>query len=421
MKRFIIWGVVIVVGIAGAFLILGRGRSDKAAEQAPVLPPVQASGRVEAEGRVVPVRGVTLSLMTGGTVAEIFVGEGDRVKPGQVLLRLEEARQAAAAVAQAAANLRRATARLAELRAGARPQEVESAESALQVAEARFAQLRAGARTEERAQAQLQVQQAESQAVAARQRVMQAETARRLAEEDLRRAEQLVAQGAVALQFVDQARARAQSARADLEVARAQYATASAQVASTQEQLRVVQTGARPEELQAVEAEVRRARAQRDLITAGARPEALAGARADVAAAGAGLRQAQAMLAQTELRAPIEGVVASLGPKVGEFVSPGVPVVRLADVRVWEVETTDLTELGVVRVQRGDRATVKLDAIPDLELTGLVTSIEAFGENRQGDITYRVRIALDRQDARLRWNMTAAVTIEPRAGGPAQR
>ncbi len=420
MRRFIIWGVVVVIVIAAAFLLLRR--SDRGAQQAaPVLPPVQASTRVEAEGRVVPVRGVTLSLVTGGSAAEIFVAEGDRVKAGQVLLRLAEARQAQAGVAQAEANLRRAAARLAELRAGARPQEVESAASTVQAAEARYAQLRAGARTEERAQAQLQVQQAESQAAAARQRVMQAETALRLAEDDLRRAEQLVAQGAVAPQFVEQARARAQSARAELEAARAQYATASAQAASAREQLRVVQAGPRPEELRVAEAEVRRARSQLDLITSGVRLETLAGALADVAQAEAGLRQARATLAQMELRAPIEGTVAYLGPKVGEFVSPGVPVLRVADVRVWEVETTDLTELGVVRVQRGDRATVKLDAIPDLELTGRVRAIEAFGENRQGDITYRVRIALDRQDPRLRWNMTAAVTIEPQSAGPVQR
>jgi hypothetical protein len=31
---------------------------------------------------------------------------------------------------------------------------------------------------------------------------------------------------------------------------------------------------------------------------------------------------------------------------------------------------------------------------------------------KQGDVTYKVVITLDRQDVRLHWNMTAAVAIE---------
>lgn len=38
--------------------------------------------------------------------------------------------------------------------------------------------------------------------------------------------------------------------------------------------------------------------------------------------------------------------------------------------------------------------------------------IKSFGESRLGDITYTVVIAMDSQDERLRWNMTASVAIE---------
>lgn len=44
---------------------------------------------------------------------------------------------------------------------------------------------------------------------------------------------------------------------------------------------------------------------------------------------------------------------------------------------------------------------------------GKVKRVRSFGESRLGDITYRVTIALDRLDTRLRWNMTASVAIEP--------
>jgi HlyD family secretion protein len=85
--------------------------------------------------------------------------------------------------------------------------------------------------------------------------------------------------------------------------------------------------------------------------------------------------------------------------------------VRLADLSAWQIETSDLTELNIVRVREGSQAAVTFDAIPGLELLGRVSHIRALGENKQGDITYTVTIRLDRQDPRLRWNMTASVTM----------
>ena len=80
------------------------------------------------------------------------------------------------------------------------------------------------------------------------------------------------------------------------------------------------------------------------------------------------------------------------------------------------METEDLTELSVVGIREGDPVRVSFDAIDDLTLPGKVRRIRSFGESRLGDITYRVTIALDRQDPRLRWNMTASVAITPSGG-----
>ena len=54
---------------------------------------------------------------------------------------------------------------------------------------------------------------------------------------------------------------------------------------------------------------------------------------------------------------------------------------------------------------------VTFDALPGLELSGHVSRIKPFGDSRQGDIVYTVVVAPDQRDARLRWNMTAKVTI----------
>jgi HlyD family secretion protein len=140
----------------------------------------------------------------------------------------------------------------------------------------------------------------------------------------------------------------------------------------------------------------------------------IASADAGIASAQADLQSAQAVLADTELHAPFAGTIATIDTKVGEAVTAGAPIVQLADFSAWQVETTDLTEINIVNVQAGDTAMLSFDAIPDLDLSGKVTNIEPFGTDHQGDIVYKVTVTPDKMDPRLRWNMTAKVTVEPK-------
>jgi len=162
----------------------------------------------------------------------------------------------------------------------------------------------------------------------------------------------------------------------------------------------------------AAKAAVDRARAGLDLVKAGAPPSAIAAAQADVAAAQAALDVAKANLAQSELRAPFAGTVVSLTAHVGEYTDPSRPVVILADLSTWQVETTDVNGLSVTHIHQGDAASISVDALPDLNLTGKVARIGGLGAQQQGDTLYPVVITLDQQDSRLRWNMIATVTIK---------
>lgn len=121
---------------------------------------------------------------------------------------------------------------------------------------------------------------------------------------------------------------------------------------------------------------------------------------------------ARALLANAEVRAPFAGTITALDLKVGEFASAGQPVVTIADTLSWAVKTTDLTEIEVVELAEGDLATVKLDAIPDVELKGNILSIgQSYSEN-QGDIVYEVTILLTDRNPAMRWGMTAEVRFE---------
>jgi len=77
------------------------------------------------------------------------------------------------------------------------------------------------------------------------------------------------------------------------------------------------------------------------------------------------------------------------------------------------VKTKDLAEVDVAKVSVGDSVTVKLDAFPDEEFSGMVTEINPIGKLYLGDMTYQVTITLDESDPRFLWNMTAVITVNP--------
>ncbi|MBI5952195.1 MAG: efflux RND transporter periplasmic adaptor subunit [Chloroflexi bacterium] len=120
----------------------------------------------------------------------------------------------------------------------------------------------------------------------------------------------------------------------------------------------------------------------------------------------------RAALANAEVRAPFPGVITNLDLKVGEFAASGNPVITIADDSQWLVKTTDLTEIDVVNVKEGQAAIVTLDALPDVELKGNVFSISQNYSENQGDIVYEVTILLTDSDPVMRWGMTAEVKFK---------
>jgi HlyD family secretion protein len=160
------------------------------------------------------------------------------------------------------------------------------------------------------------------------------------------------------------------------------------------------------------QAEVERNRADLEELASPPRKAETDAAEAQIQNAEASLQRAQRELEKASLLAPIDGSVVEVDLEVGERIDTTHIAVRLADFSEWEVVTTDLTELGIVRVQVGDPVVVTFDALPELELAGVVKSIQELGKNRQGDIVYEVIVTPTEWDERLKWGMTATVSIE---------
>jgi len=136
----------------------------------------------------------------------------------------------------------------------------------------------------------------------------------------------------------------------------------------------------------------------------------LQSARAEIDQAQAALDGAAAALAQATLLAPFGGTIAALDTAPAETVIPGQVVIVMGDLTAFQIETTDLSERDVPAVERGQPATIFIEAL-NLEMSGKVVEVARVSESLGGDVVYRVTLELDEQADGLRWGMSAEVQI----------
>ena len=160
------------------------------------------------------------------------------------------------------------------------------------------------------------------------------------------------------------------------------------------------------------EAAMEDARREANARQVGPDPDDLALAQSRLDNAIAQLRASNTALEDLELIAPFDGAVLEIEITLNERVIPNEPVLLLADRSTWYVETSDLTEIEVVYILPGNIATLTPDALPELELTGLVEKVSDTYTEKSGDVLYTVRIRLDETDHRLRWGMTMQVNLQ---------
>ena len=358
--------------------------------------PFKSASSTIAEASVVPIQSAYLTFKTSGIVEEILKDESTHVTKGQPIARLQGQEQLQAALTAAKLAVASAQKSLTDLKDNGAVNKtsielrVANAEKALKDANNDFsnAQYKRGSRD--------QINEAQARYIVAQDAFKRAESDfNDLASQDDENLDK-----AYALTVMAQSRRGRDKAKADLDYLlekpdQYDYAIAQSKVDVAQANL------------DAAKADL--AKLDKD----GLNPDDLAVAEASVDNAKAQQAAAQSALDDLTLTAPFDGTIIANNLKVGETASPtsGQTQVVIANSADWQVETTDLTELNINNIKEGDPVTITFDAIPGLELTGKVLRIQSLGTNKQGDITYKVTVKLDKQDARLRWNMTALVTF----------
>ena len=455
MKKVIIIIVVLAILVIAGWRTAAVLRAKKLAasqttEEQPPAVEIQTISRdsIQSElslvGDIKAMSEVNIYPKTPGKILQIFATEGDKVNKDQVIAKLEDkelrlqVRQAETAVQVATVGYNQAKSlsevkvrsQIAQIQAGFSSAEaalkqvqdlsetrtrtqIAQAEAGLTAIKANLKKIKDGARDEEKRQIEATVEQAKAGLDNAK--------------ADLQRIENLYTAGAVSKQTLDGARTRTT-------VSEAQYEAAS-------QQLKLVQTGAREEDIQAVEAQVRQAEAGLELVKSLERnksweedikmaqgqynqakaaldsAKALEAAKsweAEIAAAEAGMKQAQTALELAKealgyaiITAPISGTIAKRYLDEGSMAAPAAPLFTIVAMDAVKA-VVDVTEVDLAKVKSNSKAFVSVEGLDD-KVEGTITLISPV--IKPVSRTASVEITVDNKSHKLKPGMFTRVTI----------
>jgi HlyD family secretion protein len=317
-----------------------------------------------------------------GRTQELYVGHA--VSDQQLDAAKTRAETARARLTQAEQAKDQAKARLAELRTGARPEEIATARAALQQAKA----AREGSqRTYDNAQ------QAYELRIGARQALDAAKTQNQVAPAQLASARATLAGAELAVRNAQTAYQDALSEKLAVDTSLQAYEVAIGQLEGAQAQLEQARNGATREQI--------------------------ASARGQLDQAKGSLSLAKAQYEQSIIRSPIEGVLTKQVAKVGETVNPGATVAKVVPLdQAYLTMYVPLPEMG--RVKLGQKVSVSADTYPGKSYPGSVTQISDTPEFTPRNVqtqdervkqVYEVKVTVENPGRELKPGMPADAVI----------
>lgn len=385
-KRTVIIVILAAAGVAGWMWSSGRfsSKSDR----------ILVSGNLE-------LTQVAVAFKISGRLVELNVREGDSVKKGQVIARLDrtqlerqKARDSAAVlgarssyqqlvtsieyqkatlegdVAARRAEVNQAQAKLDELLNGSRPQDVQQAEAAVADARAQNQQARA----------------------------------------DYERAQTLIKNEDISKQQFDQYRTRMDSSNALLRQA--------------EERLSMVKEGARKEDIAGARAALARAQASLRISEANRlevrrKQEELGGRQAEIEKNRAQVGISQAQIDDTVVVSPIDGVVLVKSVEAGDVLAAGTTIATIGDIdHPWVRAYVNETDLG--RVKLDEKVKLTTDSFPGKIYWGRVSFISSEAEftpkqiqtkDERVKLVYRIKIEVENTAHELKSNMPVDAEI----------
>lgn len=444
MKRIFAFGtpIIVILGLVFWRLTLNRAAAAETVKQQTsrrgaatsvdlaVAGPQTLVHNLEAVGTVVSPFKVDLAPKVAGRIDYLEVREGDIVRKGQVIVRINPSDLTGALLEQEAA-VAEARAKLAQaqitkdsndvtIQGNIRQEQanLETAKAELEQAKQTYnAQVQTANSAVVDATARVSSANSDIRNSAAKVGSAQADEAN--AKQKYERLNRLLQAGYVAAQTVDDANAAYQVAAKAVDVAQAvlegsQSALAStrAQLDSARQQLAIVKKKANVD-VQTAAAKVKQAQAALDVAKANvsgtaAYAENLAALRAGVNSAVAQQAQAQAKQADTVLTSTIDGTITARNADPGSVASTTSPVVTIQFLK-WLFVTASLPIEEAANVRQGHEVTLSFDAYPGRTWRGKISQINPAADPQSRQFTFQIR--LDNPDNALRPGMYAKVIV----------
>jgi len=335
-------GLAIVLGLAaiGAVFAYEKVNAPVPVEVMQVPSPMSAGSAdqetvLTATGYIVAAHKIEVASKVNGRVAWIGVDKGDKVQAGQVLVRLEDD-EYRAQVQQERGQVANLEAKLAEDQHGSRPEEIQKARSDVEEAKADLADAKAS----------------------------------------LDRTRQLVQEGVLAKQALDDSLAK--------------YDGDAAKVASLQRTLDLSVLGPRKEEIDQVRGQIEQARGA--------------------------LAYAQNQLDNTVIKAPVTGTILDRNVEKGEFITTGFVgdkgakgyIVTMADLNDLQVEL-DISQNDFPKLGPQQKGIVTTDAYPDRKYEGVIEQVSPEADRSKATVQVKVRVL--KPNSYLRPDMNATVAF----------
>jgi multidrug resistance efflux pump len=343
-----------------------------------------------------PVDNADMRAEVEGIIESVYVNEGDRVGTNTLVARLAD-HSRRAELAQTEAALREKQAKLKMLRAGARPEDIALARQ--RVVNATLREIAAVGRHSEAAKLRAE------RIAGARAAVERAKEQLAFAEQSAARVRPLVQQGFFSAAKFDEAETDISVRRRALEEAQASLRHAQADELREWSENRALAKSTRTE-------------AERELerLTAGSRPEEIEAMEAEVASLEAKRGLLQDQIARLVIRSPHAGVITTprLKEKVGQYVNRGELIAEVHDLGQLTVDI-EVPERDIGPVRVGQAVTVKARAYPGETFSGKVIGIAPAMHNSDlisGVKMIRVATVIDNADQRLKTGMTGYAKID---------
>jgi len=356
---------------------------------------IRVSGNVE-------LTEVNIAFKVPGKLVELPIEEGMPVRKGMLLGRLDQV-QLHKQRDRETAGFEIAQTQLAQLQTAIEYQksslaaELQLREAELRQSQARLDELLAGSRRQEIEQATAAVAEARAQNVQA--------------QKDWERAQELFRNDDITASQHDQYKARLDATTAALKQA--------------EDRLSLVVEGPRREQIESARAQVERSRAALKLAEATRleikrREQELETRRAEIARARAQIAVIDAQIDDTVVQSPIDGVVLVKSAEIGEVIAPGTIVATVGDIdRPWLRAYIGETEIG--RVKLDQKARVSCDSCGGRTYWGRLSFISSEAEftpkqiqttEERVKLVYRIKIDLPNPEHVFKSNMPADAEIQ---------